>query len=659
MKMTGRANDNGRGFFSHHGLWAPGVRLFRNLPFRAKAALVTIAFLCPIALLGLDYYESNGSTIEFTAKELLGVDYARASMPVLKAVQSERRAARVDSSSAGAEEQATAAKAAFAAAFTGLKSVQDRVGAELATNDAYKKLDDAVAEAAKQQGQARADALDDEIDALLDTWSAATDGSNLTLDPEMASYYAMDAATVQGPQVTELVERLRAVGEAVLTAGAATPAQARVVAQNVALLEFHFAALHDDLAKAAGKDAALAARLKFDDAYKVGRTFIALARSDLMSDAGIHGTRAEFAAAANTAYDAAWALNDRSTDVLGTLLQLRMDREKAGRNVATTTILVCLGLAMYLFHSFYLVTQGGLREVRAHLKAMTNGDLTTSPRPWGRDEAAELMVSLATMQESLRAIVSRVRASSSSIANASSEIAAGSVDLSARTEKTAASLEESASSTELIATNVKQTAESVREAAQAAADNSQSASASGDVISQVIDTMRDINASSKKISEIIGTIDGIAFQTNILALNAAVEAARAGDQDRGFAVVASEVRNLAQRSAQAAREIKTLITNSVEHVESGARVAEGAGSKMQGLVDNAKRINDLLSEIAAAAAEQSSGVAHVGFAVGDLNRTTQQNAALVEQTAASAAHLKELAHHLEGEVAKFRLPADA
>jgi methyl-accepting chemotaxis protein len=267
------------------------------------------------------------------------------------------------------------------------------------------------------------------------------------------------------------------------------------------------------------------------------------------------------------------------------------------------------------------------------------------------------MLSLHDMQASLRTIVSRVRSSSESIVHASTEIASASMDLSARTEQTASNLEESAASMEQISSTVKHTADNVKQAALVAQGNSQSAARGGAVIKDVVTTMQDINASSKKISDIIGTIDGIAFQTNILALNAAVEAARAGEQGRGFAVVASEVRSLAQRSAQAAREIKTLITSSVEKVESGARVVNGAGDTMHELVDNAERMNSLLSEISTAASEQSSGVAQVGAAVHQLDEMTQQNAALVEQTAAAASGLRDQAQNLATEVARFRLPA--
>ena len=317
---------------------------------------------------------------------------------------------------------------------------------------------------------------------------------------------------------------------------------------------------------------------------------------------------------------------------------------------------LALAVAGYLFLSFYRVMDGGLKETRRHLRAMTAGDLTTSPHPWGNDEAAQLMFELRAMQVSLRTIVLSVRGSSESIVHASSEIASASMDLSNRTEQAAAKLEQSAASMEEISATVKHTADNVRQAAAVAADNAQAAARGGAVIAEVVSTMDDINESSKRIGDIIGVIDGIAFQTNILALNAAVEAARAGEQGRGFAVVATEVRSLAQRSAQAAREIKKLIATSVGKVASGSQVVQSAGATMQVLVGNAGRMNELLAQISTAASEQSNGVSQVGAAVSELDEMTQQNAALVEETAAAAAALNEQATGLAKEVGRFKLP---
>ena len=314
-------------------------------------------------------------------------------------------------------------------------------------------------------------------------------------------------------------------------------------------------------------------------------------------------------------------------------------------------------LAFYLFVCFYRVMEGGLAETRRHLHAMTQGDLTTAPEPWGRDEAADLMLDLRAMQQSLVRMVHGVRLSSDEILNSSSEIATGAMDLSSRTEQTAANLEETAAAMEQISATVRQSTEHAQNATGIASRNAEVARHGGLVIAQMVSTMQDIQQSSHRINDIIGVIDGIAFQTNILALNAAVEAARAGEQGRGFAVVASEVRALAQRSATAAKEIKSLITASVEKVEGGTRIAENAGETMDSVVSGAVQISQLLQQIATGAAEQSQGIAQVGQAVQELDRATQQNAAMVEETAAGAAALKDEAQALSQEVASFQLPA--
>ncbi|MDL2336685.1 MAG: methyl-accepting chemotaxis protein [Pseudomonadota bacterium] len=322
-------------------------------------------------------------------------------------------------------------------------------------------------------------------------------------------------------------------------------------------------------------------------------------------------------------------------------------------------VAVALLVAGYLFLSFFRVMDGGLKETRRHLRAMTDGDLTTSPSPWGNDEAAQLMLELRDMQESLRRMVRRVRCSSDDIVNSSDNIANGAMDLSGRTEQTAANLEESAASMEQIASTVKSTTEHTEEASRVARHNAEVAAQGGTVMRDVADTMEGIRNSSTRIGEIIGTIDGIAFQTNILALNAAVEAARAGEQGRGFAVVATEVRSLAQRSAAAAKEIKTLIGTSVEQVEAGTSIVRRAGATIDEIVSSSGRVNHLLGEVATAAREQSLGISQIGQAVQELDRMTQQNASLVEQTAGAASAMRDQAHTLAEEVSRFKMPAGA
>jgi methyl-accepting chemotaxis protein len=298
-----------------------------------------------------------------------------------------------------------------------------------------------------------------------------------------------------------------------------------------------------------------------------------------------------------------------------------------------------------------------LRTATAFAGRIRDGDLVATLAHDGRDETAELTRAMTEMQAQLARIVGDVRRGADSIQTASTEVAHGNVDLSQRTEQTASSLQQAASSMEQLTGTVRQTADSARTANQLAASAAQVAQRGGEVVSQVVGTMDAISSSSRKIADIIGTIDGIAFQTNILALNAAVEAARAGEQGRGFAVVAGEVRSLAQRSAEAAKEIKSLIGASVEKVESGSKLVADAGSTMGEIVASVQRVTDIIGEISAAANEQSSGIGQVNTTVTELDRMTQQNAALVEQSAAAAESLKEQALRLAGAVGTFRLSA--
>jgi len=284
------------------------------------------------------------------------------------------------------------------------------------------------------------------------------------------------------------------------------------------------------------------------------------------------------------------------------------------------------------------------------------GDLTADTQSHGRtDETGQLLDALGRMRNSLVTVVQKVRRGSESVANGSTEIAQGNQDLSARTESQASSLQQTASSMEQLSSQVKHNADNARQANQLAGNASTVAVRGGEVVSQVVETMKGINESSRRIADIIGVIDGIAFQTNILALNAAVEAARAGDQGRGFAVVASEVRSLAGRSAEAAREIKSLINASVERVEQGTVLVDEAGTTMGEVVASIRRVTDLMGEISAASNEQAAGVAQIGQSVTQMDQATQQNAALVEQMAAAASSLKSQSDELVSTVATFKL----
>ncbi|WP_318014105.1 methyl-accepting chemotaxis protein [Paucibacter sp. TC2R-5] len=338
----------------------------------------------------------------------------------------------------------------------------------------------------------------------------------------------------------------------------------------------------------------------------------------------------------------------------------RIDEENdaayaSNRNLTIGLILLGIagGVALGLMISRNVVT--ALQRSLAAAERMSNFDMSEALQATGKDESADLLRAQETMRQKLQDIVAQVRDNAESVATGSGQIAQGNADLSQRTEEQASALEETAATMDELSSTVRNNADNAKQANQLALGASTVASQGGAVVSEVVETMKGINESSRKISDIISVIDGIAFQTNILALNAAVEAARAGEQGRGFAVVASEVRSLAQRSAEAAKEIKTLINASVERVELGTALVDKAGVTMSEIVTAIRRVTDIVGEISSASTEQSAGIAQVGEAITQMDKVTQQNAALVEESAAAAESLRQQAAQLVQAVAVFKL----
>jgi methyl-accepting chemotaxis protein-1 (serine sensor receptor) len=356
--------------------------------------------------------------------------------------------------------------------------------------------------------------------------------------------------------------------------------------------------------------------------------------------------------------NASTAYNDFTKASGHSLIEAAEDKYNVQRNIL---LAVCLAVVVAAILAGVLITRsitGPIDDAVQVVESVASGDLTSSITVRSHDEIGRLLNAMELMQVGLVRVVSSVREGSVGVANASSEIAQGNHDLSARTEQQASALEQTAASMEELSATVRQNADSASKANQLAMAASKVATHGGEVVGQVVETMKGINESSKKISDIISVIDGIAFQTNILALNAAVEAARAGEQGRGFAVVASEVRSLAGRSADAAKEIKRLINASVERVEKGALQVNEAGSTMEEVVSSIRRVTAIMGEISAASDEQASGVSQIGEAITQMDHATQQNAALVEEMAAAASSLKSQSEELVQVVSIFKVDSN-
>ena len=376
---------------------------------------------------------------------------------------------------------------------------------------------------------------------------------------------------------------------------------------------------------------------------------------------------AQLDGAGGAAYADKFKVHMEASDALlsGLAAQARKQMDEARASVDTRTarlslaLLIAVLLALAIVLPLTILTlrsiTASLAQARALAEQIAAGDLSQDVAPRNQDELGQLVLAMGRMQESLRTLVRQVQEAAGNISTASAEIATGNMDLSQRTEQTAANLEEVAASMDMLTGTVQHNADSSRSASTSAGEAGAVAGRGGEVVSQVVSTMEQISISSRKISDITGVIDGIAFQTNILALNAAVEAARAGEQGRGFAVVASEVRSLAGRSADAAKEIKALINASVGRVEDGARLVGQAGQTMTEIVGSVQRVSAIIGEISASAAEERDNIEQIGQAVRQLDQMTQQNAALVEQSAAASQSLREQAAMLSRAVSQFKL----
>ena len=497
------------------------------------------------------------------------------------------------------------------------------------------------------------------VELQLDLHGRIVSHYGLNLDPEPVSYHLVIATMTQLPQLAEQLGKLRGSGAGILARGQATVADRAMLGglSESARGEMH--RLLTTLERALEHDPALRERMAgpIEQARAGVERTREMLRTDLIEAEALTLPSAEYFQATTKAIDQVFAVHGLASEALAGALQARTARLQRNEWLVIGLSVLMVGLCGLLARSIVRTILQATDDARRMAERIAAGDLSPEPLRAGEDELGRMVQAMEAMRLSLTEVVGTVRENAVSVAAASAQIAQGNIDLSSRTEQQAAALQQTAATMDQLGSTVSHNADQAREADGLAREASTLASRGGEMVSQVVGTMGGISEASRKIGDIIGVIDSIAFQTNILALNAAVEAARAGEQGRGFAVVATEVRNLAQRSAEAAREIKALISTSVERVEQGVSLVDQTGRSVGEVVASIRRVSDIVAQISAASAEQSTGVAQVGQAVTQMDRATQQNAALVEQSAAAAGTLKSQAEQLVDAVARFRIAA--
>jgi methyl-accepting chemotaxis protein len=637
--------------------------LLNRLLLWQKFALIALfgGFLI-LAPLGLYITESNRA-IDAAKREVAGIPPIQTLLKAVTLTQQHRGlSSMVLSGNEAAKEQRVAKQKEVEQAFTTMDAVvkqsADAVLEErwVQAKSSWAPLAGKIAQVSLSSPQSFAEhtVL---ITRLMQLNEFLVDHFGLSLDPEFGTSYLINAALIQSPALIETLGRTRAKGAGLLAAKNPTPEDRIAVTALAEKAHDLYEATNSSLAKVTATHQVLKAKLDSpaQASLAVGNKAIQTAYDQVVKPEQLTFSSADYFAQFTQAIDAQLKVKDIALEELESLLQARMSALTTTKYLLIGGILLLsLFIALICYRVIHSVTDPLRRAVKI-AGDIAAGDLDTRIEVTSKDETGQLLQALKYMDESLVRIVSEVCRGTDTIATASGQIASGNQDLSSRTEQQAGRLEETASSVEELTSTVKQSADNARQANQLAVSASEFAARGGAVVRQVVDTMGSIKDSSHKIVDIIGVIDGIAFQTNILALNAAVEAARAGEQGRGFAVVASEVRSLAQRSSSAAKEIKALIGDSVEKVDAGSKLVDTAGTTMEQVVTSVKQVADIMGEITAATQEQSSGIEQINQAMAEMDEATQQNAALVEESAAAAQSLQDQAGALSQAVSVFKL----
>jgi methyl-accepting chemotaxis protein len=606
----------------------PGVGLMQHLRLPAKFAIISAAFLVPlgVAVYGvLGYADSN---IEFAAAERMGSAYIAPMNGLLSELGKHSAAAdvRVD------------------AALEPVRKLNQQQNNTLALEQSLAEL----------EGQLQAGKLDAARAVSLRLYSLISDNSKLTLDPDLDSYYAMAIAMDYAPKLAESAGQLHMLVDTTRT-HAGVSADDRATAQFIiARTSMYYDSLATAVQRAVAANPTLRSELDMaalDRAYEAFRTSAASIRNHADGPLGADIN----AESERSLVEATLRLSGQTAVALDRLLDIRIQGFEQRRDALLLVAFIGLALAVYLISSFYLSNLRGFGALIVRMRKLANGDLTVNYSARGNDEIGELINAFNASREQLQALMLKIRETTLSIDVAGAEISKANDALAQRESSQSASVRQTAQGAQQVASTVQGNLDNALKANQLAEDAQGIASRGNQVVTQVIATMETITGSSRRIGDIIGVIDEIAFQTNLLALNAAIEAARAGEQGRGFAVVASEVRNLAQRSAAAANEIKKLIGESLQDVEMGATLVTGAGDTMHEILTSVSRVSGIVKEIAVASRQQTEDIGALSRAIERIDVDTQQNAASVEETAAVAAAMRQEVLDLLQAVDTFQL----